>query len=124
MQSLADKFTGRQMLRSFNQIEAFNTHIIPREMSIKAIDILANDRNYLSSNEMQNTKHTFVNSSKNLRQTMNDDKYSVNANRCKMFMDSKLGLRDNLLKQNVFKEVVFQCCSLHVVTRTLLSILG
>ena len=108
MHSLADKFTGRQMQRSFNQLEAFNNHVIPREMSAKAMDILADDRNYLTSIENQKIKHTFVNSSKNLRQLMNDDKYSVNANRCKIFMDSKQGLRDNIIKQNVFKEIVYQ----------------
>ena len=124
MHSLADKFTGRQMQRSFNQLEAFNNHIIPREMTAKAMDILADDRNYLTSIENQKIKHTFVNSSKNLRQLMNDDKYSVNANRCKIFMDSKQGLRDNIIKQNVFKEIVYQCCSLHVVTRTVLMITG
>ena len=93
-------------------------------MSTKAIDILADDRNYLSSSEVQNTKHTFVNSSKNLRQQMNDDRYSVNANRCKIFMDTMNGLRDNLIKQNLFNEVVYQCCSLHIVTRNLLSTSG
>lgn len=124
MKSLAEKFTGREMMRTFNQMEAFTTHIIPREMTLKALEILADNRNILSSTEIQKIRHTFVNSSKNLRQNLNDEKYSVNINRCKIFMDCKQGQRNNLLKQHEYDDVVYQCCSLHLVTRTTIPTSG
>ena len=124
MKSLADKFTGREMMRTFNQLEAFTSQVIPREMTTKALEILADARNFLSSTELQKVRHTFVNSSKNLRQSLNDEKYSVNVNRCKIFMDSKHGDRNHLLKQHEYNDVVYQCCSLHLVTRTTISTSG
>jgi len=111
-------------MRTFNQLEAFTTQVIPREMTTKALEILADDRNFLSPKELQKIRHTFVNSSKNLRQVLNDEKYSVNMNRCKIFMDSKHGQRNHLLKQHEYYDVVYQCCSLHLVTRTTVTTSG
>lgn len=43
---MATKFTGRPMIRSFSQSDAFTNHIIPREISHKAVEILSDKRNY------------------------------------------------------------------------------
>ena len=106
------------MVRVANQCEAFANYIIPREMSEKALAILADERNYLSSKETDRVQRTFVNSGKNLRQTLNDDKYNITSNRCKLFMDYTSGLRNHQLLQHELETIVFYCCTLRIVTRT------
>ena len=106
------------MVRSFKQSEAFLSQIIPREASSKACQIMSDKRNYLASKEFENVQHTFINSSKNLRQLIDDDKYSLNGNRCKLFMEYKNGMRNDLAAQLDYEAVLYFCTSLHVVTRT------
>lgn len=118
VKSLANKFTGRPMVRSFWQPEAFLTQIIPSDSSTKAAGILADKRNYQAAKEFAGVQHTFLNSSKNLRQQMNDDKYNMNTNRCKLYMDYKTGIRKDLGALLDYESAVYFCCSLYVVTRT------
>jgi len=106
------------MVRAVDQREAFTNCIIPRELSEKAIAILSDERNYLSSKEVDSVQRTFVNSSKNLRQIMSVDKYNITSNRCSLFMDYSSGLRNIQLLQHELDIIIYHCCTLHIVSRT------
>ena len=118
VKSMGLKFTGRKMIRTVDQNEAFESNVIPRELSEKSTAILADDRNFLSSKEVDRIQRTFVNSSKNLRQHEDNDKYIVTVNRCQLFMDYSLGLRNHMLPQQTIENIFYCCCTLHLVTRT------